>query len=143
MGLIALNNDSIIKWKRAFRCSSSVKTVTVTNINQVNKVWFSFSAKLPATYSVYCIIINIKVHLINQSNYLSPNNYYKAKWVQLTISIVFYYSTIMSFYHISSRERVKYETVLHCRTEQIRTGLEFSMNEIVLTRYKAREFSLS
>ena len=34
---------------------------------------------------------------------------------------IIYYSTITSFYHIWSRERAKYETVLHCRTEQIRT----------------------
>ena len=26
----------------------------------------------------------------------------------------FYYSTIASFYHIWSRERAKYETVIHC-----------------------------
>ena len=26
----------------------------------------------------------------------------------------FYYSTMMSFYHIWSRERAKYETVIHC-----------------------------
>ena len=25
-----------------------------------------------------------------------------------------YYSTVMSFYHIWSRERAKYETVIHC-----------------------------
>ena len=25
-----------------------------------------------------------------------------------------YYSTMMSFYHIWSRERAKYETVIHC-----------------------------
>ena len=28
--------------------------------------------------------------------------------------IVNYYSTMMSFYHIWSRERAKYETVIHC-----------------------------
>ena len=28
--------------------------------------------------------------------------------------IVVYYSTIASFYHIWSRERAKYETVIHC-----------------------------
>ena len=28
--------------------------------------------------------------------------------------IFFYYSTIASFYHIWSRERAKYETVIHC-----------------------------
>ena len=28
--------------------------------------------------------------------------------------IVIYYSTMMSFYHIWSRERAKYETVIHC-----------------------------
>ena len=30
------------------------------------------------------------------------------------IIILFYYSTIASFYHIWSRERAKYETVIHC-----------------------------
>ena len=29
-------------------------------------------------------------------------------------AIVSYYSTIMSFYHIRSREGAKYETVIHC-----------------------------
>ena len=28
--------------------------------------------------------------------------------------VVYYYSTIASFYHIWSRERAKYETVIHC-----------------------------
>ena len=47
----------------------------------------------------------------------------------------FYYSTITPFYHMWSRERAKYETVLHCsvvlfrfdrfRTEQIRTERQF------------------
>ena len=37
-----------------------------------------------------------------------------------------YYSTITSFYHIWSRERAKYETVIHCSvTEQIRKEREF------------------
>ena len=27
---------------------------------------------------------------------------------------LYYYSTIASFYHIWSRERAKYETVIHC-----------------------------
>ena len=27
---------------------------------------------------------------------------------------LYYYSTMMSFYHIWSRERAKYETVIHC-----------------------------
>ena len=29
-----------------------------------------------------------------------------------------YYSTIAPFYHIWSRERAKYDAVLHCRTEE-------------------------
>ena len=29
-----------------------------------------------------------------------------------------YYSTIAPFYHIRSRERAKYDTLLHCRTGQ-------------------------
>jgi len=33
MGLVVLHNDSIMKWKSAFTCSGSVKTLTVTNIN--------------------------------------------------------------------------------------------------------------
>ena len=48
-----------------------------------------------------------------------------------------YYSTITSFYHIWTRERAKYETVLHCKTEQIRTELEFSINEIVFNTIKS------
>ena len=53
-----------------------------------------------------------------------------------------YYSTITSFYHIWSRERAKYETVLHCRTEQIRTDLEFSMNEIVFNKIQSPRIQL-
>ena len=31
-----------------------------------------------------------------------------------SIITIVYYSTMMSFYHIWSRERAKYETVIHC-----------------------------
>ena len=52
------------------------------------------------------------------------------------IVVLYYHSTIVSFYHIWSRERAKYETVIHCsfprfdrfRTEEILTEPQF-LNE--------------
>ena len=38
----------------------------------------------------------------------------KATFLTLLTIIVGYYSTIMSFYHIRSREQAKYEAVIHC-----------------------------
>ena len=38
-----------------------------------------------------------------------------VKWIRTCVSAKWlYYSTIMSFYHIRSRERAKYEAVIHC-----------------------------
>ena len=38
----------------------------------------------------------------------------KLIFVQAVLNTVVYYSTIMSFYQIRSRERAKYEAVIHC-----------------------------
>ena len=54
-----------------------------------------------------------------------------------------YYSTITSFYHIWSRERAKYETVIHCSvTEQIRKEREF-FNERSCFQHHARPENLA
>ena len=46
---------------------------------------------------------------------------HSKSWLQVqsimwlsTVNTAFYYSTIMSFYHIRSREQPKYEAVIHC-----------------------------
>ena len=39
-------------------------------------------------------------------------NHFSEEW--LLFNTAHYYSTIASFYHIWSRERAKYETVIHC-----------------------------
>ena len=39
---------------------------------------------------------------------------YRANWTPLSPITIIHYSTIASFYHIWSRERAKYETVIHC-----------------------------
>ena len=62
-----------------------------------------------------------------------------------------YYSTIASFYHIWSRERAKYETVIHCsvpvwpvlnRANTDGTAV-FKWKKLFSSQYNAWEFSLS
>ena len=38
----------------------------------------------------------------------------KSIFVQAMLNTKAYYSTVMSFYHIRSRECTKYEAVIHC-----------------------------
>ena len=42
------------------------------------------------------------------------DNWMNAKFPNLLSAIFIYYSTIMSFHQIRSRERAKYTTVTHC-----------------------------
>ena len=44
---------------------------------------------------------------------LSPNKWLRRGHV-MQCNIAIYYSIMMSFYHIWSRERAKYETVIYC-----------------------------
>ena len=45
---------------------------------------------------------------------LCRNSPIKTKMSTLNAKNTFYYSTIMSFYHIRSRERGKHEAIIHC-----------------------------
>ena len=52
--------------------------------------------------------------LLKQYNQPSYQIYHLSHYDLLHFNKIIYYSTMMSFYHIWSRERAKYETVIHC-----------------------------
>ena len=56
-------------------------------------------------------------------------HYILVRGVKHTLITELYYSTIAPFYHIRSKERSKYDAVLHCRTERIRTKSTEQQND--------------
>jgi len=77
--------------------------------------------------------------------------HYRQKRVTDKVNMGIYYSTIASFYHIWSRERAKYETVIHFSvpvwpvSNRANTDgtVVFQWKKLLSSRYKACEFSLS
>ena len=65
------------------------------------------------SYQQWQIVVKFNIPLFYRYFYNHLSNYTKTI-IRLRLVNIGEYSTMMSFYHILSRERAKYETVIDC-----------------------------